>query len=161
MSARWPGLMFGILIFAANQFCTPRPWTTFLQIDGRLCVRVRGCLVIPGSDRFAPIRRIEPPRTARGHGSAHPPRRPPAPLVPGFTATTWPVKMSLAVRQPVSFWTIAPSLASAFNRNTRVVPLTNSQILPSIHKEIGAAAPSRSRTVSESRVSRRSSECPR
>jgi hypothetical protein len=81
--------------------------------------------------------------------------------VPGFTATTWAVKVSLAVRQPVSFWTIAPSLAAAFNRNIRLVPLTNSQILPSIHKEIGAAAPSRPRTVSESRVSRRSSECPR
>jgi len=46
-------------------------------------------------------------------------------------------------------------------RNTRVVPLMNSLISPSTHRAIGAAAPSRQRTVSDSRVSRRSSECPR
>ncbi len=40
-----------------------------------------------------------------------------------------------------------------------MVPLTNSHTLPPTHKEIGAPAPSRPRTVRESRVSRRSSEC--
>ena len=49
---------------------------------------------------------------------------------------------SLAVRQPVSFWTIAPSLAAGFNRNTRVVPLTNSQIL-SVDRTRKSAPPHR------------------
>src|ERR1700676_4333215 len=59
------------------------------------------------------------------------------------------------------FLTTALSIDLSFNSNTRVVPPRNSQRLPLTHKEIGAAASSCPWTVSESRVSRRSSEWPR